>query len=59
MVFRFVKQPEHITVGSRLLFRQGITKGMGEVVKIYSISETECSSCDDTEISMQVEDEER
>ncbi|XP_060068959.1 GTP-binding protein 2-like [Ylistrum balloti] len=31
--FRLMKQPEYMRVGSRLLFRQGTTKGMGETVK--------------------------
>ncbi|XP_013391354.1 GTP-binding protein 2-like [Lingula anatina] len=33
--FRFIKQPEYIVEGSRLLFRDGKTKGMGEVTKIF------------------------
>ncbi|OWF43546.1 GTP-binding protein 2-like [Mizuhopecten yessoensis] len=31
--FRLLKQLEYMRVGSRLLFRQGTTKGMGEIVK--------------------------
>lgn len=33
--FRFLKRPEFISVGSRLLFREGRTKGTGDVLKIY------------------------
>ena len=40
VVFKFIKQPEYIRVGSRLLFRQGTTKGVGEVIKLYPYSET-------------------
>jgi len=34
VVFRFFNRPEYINIGSRLLFREGRTKGMGEVTKI-------------------------
>lgn len=34
MVFVFLRQPEYIVVGSRLLFREGRTKGIGEVTQI-------------------------
>lgn len=40
VVFKFVKQSEYIRVGSRLLFRQGTTKGVGEVIKVYPYTET-------------------
>ncbi|ESO96458.1 hypothetical protein LOTGIDRAFT_159869 [Lottia gigantea] len=33
VMFKLIKQPEFIRVGSRLIFRQGRTKGMGEVLK--------------------------
>lgn len=62
VVFKFVKQPENIKVGSRLLFRQGTTKGMGEVIKIYSILDPDsgqCSSNDEAEGGMLVDDQER
>ena len=61
-MFKFVKQPENIKVGSRLLFRQGTTKGMGEVIKIYSILDPDsgqCSSNDEAEGGMLVDDQER
>ncbi|CAG5136735.1 unnamed protein product [Candidula unifasciata] len=34
VTFTFKFKPEHIRVGSRLLFRDGRSKGMGEVIKI-------------------------
>ncbi|WAR18779.1 GTPB2-like protein [Mya arenaria] len=39
VIFKFMKQPEYIRVGSRLLFRQGTAKGVGEVIKIYPYTE--------------------
>jgi len=35
VVFRFIKHPEYIQVGSRLLFREGSTKGFGTVTDVY------------------------
>lgn len=40
VVFKFLKQPEYIRLGSRLLFRQGTTKGVGEVIKTYSFQDS-------------------
>ena len=34
VIWRFKSRPEFLTMGSRLIFREGSTKGMGEVVKI-------------------------
>ena len=31
MAFRFVQRPEYLTVGERILFREGRTKGLGIV----------------------------
>ena len=39
VLFRFINRPEYIRVGSRLLFREGKTKGMGEVTKIYPVDD--------------------
>lgn len=33
--WQFKSRAEYITVGSRLIFREGNTKGLGEVTKIY------------------------
>ena len=35
VMFRFNNRPEYIRPGSRLVFREGRTKGMGEVTKIF------------------------
>ncbi|KAI9475532.1 MAG: translation protein [Benjaminiella poitrasii] len=34
VVFEFVKQPEYLTVGTRLIFREGRTKGVGKITKL-------------------------
>ena len=34
VVFRFIRYPEYVKPGSRLLFREGRTKGMGTVTEI-------------------------
>lgn len=33
VLFRFERQPEYIVSGARLLFRQGLTRGVGQVVE--------------------------
>ncbi|XP_035691368.1 GTP-binding protein 2-like [Branchiostoma floridae] len=35
MRFRFVKHPEYLREGTRLLFREGRTKGIGTVTKVF------------------------
>jgi len=34
VVFKFIRYPEYIKPGARLLFREGRTKGMGRVTEI-------------------------
>ncbi|XP_041351929.1 GTP-binding protein 2-like [Gigantopelta aegis] len=41
VTFRLIKQPEYICPGARLLFRDGKTKGMGEVLKIFPYEHVE------------------
>ncbi|KAG9337809.1 hypothetical protein JZ751_027611 [Albula glossodonta] len=36
--FRFIKHPEYLKVGAKLLFREGVTKGIGHVTHIQSAS---------------------
>jgi len=38
---RFINRPEYIRLGTRLLFREGRTKGMGQVSKIYPFQNDE------------------
>lgn len=35
--FRFIKHPEYMTPGQRMVFREGRTKAVGNVVCQYSI----------------------
>ena len=37
--FRFIKRPEYVTVGSRLIFREANSKGMGNVTKVIYLGE--------------------
>jgi GTPase len=34
LAFRFVQRPEYLTVGDKLLFREGRTKGLGVVTQL-------------------------
>uniref|UniRef100_A0AAY5KHC2 Tr-type G domain-containing protein n=1 Tax=Esox lucius TaxID=8010 RepID=A0AAY5KHC2_ESOLU len=35
--FRFIKHPEYLKVGAKLLFREGATKGIGQVTKLHPV----------------------
>ncbi|KAK4294665.1 hypothetical protein Pmani_032724 [Petrolisthes manimaculis] len=35
VIFRFLRQPELVHIGARLLFRQGSTKGIGKVIQVF------------------------
>ncbi|KAI9101328.1 P-loop containing nucleoside triphosphate hydrolase protein [Phlyctochytrium arcticum] len=37
--FRFIQHPEYLKMGDRLLFREGRTKGVGKVSRLFSESE--------------------
>uniref|UniRef100_A0A8C1VB90 GTP binding protein 2 n=1 Tax=Cyprinus carpio TaxID=7962 RepID=A0A8C1VB90_CYPCA len=39
--FKFIKHPEYLKVGAKLLFREGVTKGIGQVTKLQPASQTE------------------
>ncbi|KAK0408609.1 hypothetical protein QR680_004053 [Steinernema hermaphroditum] len=41
--FRFYRNPEYVRVGTQMIFREGRTKGMGEVIDIVHPIITECS----------------
>lgn len=45
VMFKFINRPEYIRVGSRLLFREGRTKGMGEVTKVF-VPQTGSNYCE-------------
>lgn len=36
--FRFIKHPEYLKIGAKLLFREGVTKGIGHVTSIQAIT---------------------
>lgn len=38
VLFKFKRHPEHVTVGQRLFFREGSTKGIGEITQIFSLA---------------------
>uniref|UniRef100_A0AAY4DEG3 Tr-type G domain-containing protein n=1 Tax=Denticeps clupeoides TaxID=299321 RepID=A0AAY4DEG3_9TELE len=35
--FKFIKHPEYLKVGAKLLFREGVTKGIGHVTKLQPV----------------------
>ncbi|KAL6487552.1 hypothetical protein MHYP_G00041780 [Metynnis hypsauchen] len=37
--FKFIKHPEYLKVGAKLLFRHGVTKGIGQVTKLQPLSQ--------------------
>uniref|UniRef100_A0A8C1LW89 GTP-binding protein 2 n=1 Tax=Cyprinus carpio TaxID=7962 RepID=A0A8C1LW89_CYPCA len=40
--FKFIKHPEYLKVGAKLLFREGVTKGIGQVTKLQPATEEHC-----------------
>uniref|UniRef100_A0A672IW58 Tr-type G domain-containing protein n=1 Tax=Salarias fasciatus TaxID=181472 RepID=A0A672IW58_SALFA len=39
VLFKFIKHPEYLKVGAKVLFRQGVTKGIGHVTKLQPIAQ--------------------
>lgn len=39
--FRFIKHPEYLKIGAKLLFREGVTKGIGHVTNLQAITTKE------------------
>ncbi|OMJ17058.1 GTP-binding protein 1 [Smittium culicis] len=39
VVFRFLVRPEYLTVGSKIIFREGRTKGVGKITRLLSPEE--------------------
>ncbi|XP_072533703.1 GTP-binding protein 2 isoform X2 [Salminus brasiliensis] len=37
--FKFIKHPEYLKVGAKLLFRHGVTKGIGQVTNLQPLSQ--------------------
>ncbi|XP_018328627.1 GTP-binding protein 2 isoform X1 [Agrilus planipennis] len=38
VLFKFTRLPEHVRIGQRLLFREGRTKGIGEITQVFPCS---------------------
>lgn len=47
--FRFIKYPEYLKVGAKLFFREGVTKGIGQVTKLQPVSQYEPPHSEDEE----------
>ena len=41
---RFLKHPEYLKVGAKLLFREGVTKGIGHVTDVQAIAAGEAQA---------------
>merc|ERR1719495_1024361 len=41
VMFRFIKNPEFVKVGARILFREGRTKGIGKVTQVFPFEQRE------------------
>uniref|UniRef100_A0AAV2JN62 Tr-type G domain-containing protein n=1 Tax=Knipowitschia caucasica TaxID=637954 RepID=A0AAV2JN62_KNICA len=37
--FRFIKHPEYLKVGAKMLFREGVTKGIGHITKLQPVTQ--------------------
>ncbi|CAB1450335.1 unnamed protein product [Pleuronectes platessa] len=48
--FKFLKHPEYLKVGAKVLFREGVTKGIGHVTKLQPISQYQPSHGEDEEV---------
>ncbi|XP_028844160.1 GTP-binding protein 2 [Denticeps clupeoides] len=42
--FKFIKHPEYLKVGAKLLFREGVTKGIGHVTKLQPVTQYQSQS---------------
>ncbi|XP_075931814.1 GTP-binding protein 2 isoform X2 [Anarhichas minor] len=43
VLFKFIKHPEYLKVGAKVLFREGVTKGVGQVTKLQPIAQYQLS----------------
>lgn len=39
VLFRFLRHPEYVKVGMRLLFREGRTKGIGKITQVFPLQQ--------------------
>lgn len=49
VLFKFIKHPEYLKVGAKVLFREGLTKGIGHVTKLQPITQYRQSQSEDEE----------
>uniref|UniRef100_A0A3P9LWY9 Tr-type G domain-containing protein n=1 Tax=Oryzias latipes TaxID=8090 RepID=A0A3P9LWY9_ORYLA len=49
VLFKFIKHPEYLKVGAKVLFREGATKGIGHVTKLQPIAHFSASQLEDQE----------
>lgn len=57
--FKFMYNPEYISVGSTLLFREGRTKGMGKITKLFYPEDKVASSKKATKARARVGEKQR
>lgn len=50
VLFKFIKHPEYLKIGAKVLFREGVTKGIGHVTKLLPIGQYQPSQSEDEEI---------
>ncbi|XP_054655578.1 GTP-binding protein 2 [Dunckerocampus dactyliophorus] len=48
--FKFIKHPEYLKVGAKVLFREGVTKGIGHVTKLESIAQYHPDPCEEEDV---------
>uniref|UniRef100_A0A8C2ZHI1 GTP binding protein 2 n=1 Tax=Cyclopterus lumpus TaxID=8103 RepID=A0A8C2ZHI1_CYCLU len=49
VLFKFIKHPEYLKVGAKMLFRESVTKGIGHVTKLQPIAQYRLSHSEDDE----------
>uniref|UniRef100_A0AAQ4S4C9 Tr-type G domain-containing protein n=1 Tax=Gasterosteus aculeatus aculeatus TaxID=481459 RepID=A0AAQ4S4C9_GASAC len=49
VLFKFIKHPEYLKVGAKVLFREGVTKGIGHVTKLQPKAHYQLSQSEDDE----------
>ncbi|KAM8859545.1 GTP-binding protein 2 isoform 1-T1 [Spinachia spinachia] len=49
VLFKFIKHPEYLKVGAKVLFREGVTKGIGHVTKLQPKAHFRLSQSEDDE----------
>ncbi|XP_037637657.1 GTP-binding protein 2 [Sebastes umbrosus] len=47
VLFKFFKHPEYLKVGAKVLFREGVTKGIGHITKLQPIAQYRPSQSED------------